>query len=87
MKYEYFSYFEKNVISLTYDGSYFCGKKIPPVVSHPSQVCLMRSVHRALVLSHATLVLLQGWCVKSSDPRALGIHTVPKEVIPGQVNG
>lgn len=32
------------------------------------------------------LALLQGWCVKSSDPRALGINSVPKEVIPGQVN-
>lgn len=30
--------------------------------------------------------MLQGWCVQSSDPRTLGINSVPKEVIPGQVN-
>lgn len=34
---------------------------------------------------HGRTCVLQGWCVKSSDPRTLGIHTVPKEVIPGQV--
>ncbi|XP_058248902.1 low-density lipoprotein receptor-related protein 1B isoform X4 [Hemibagrus wyckioides] len=26
----------------------------------------------------------KGWCVKSSDPRNLNIHSIPKEVIPGQ---
>ncbi|XP_048835137.1 low-density lipoprotein receptor-related protein 1B-like isoform X4 [Brienomyrus brachyistius] len=26
----------------------------------------------------------KGWCVKSSDSRSLPIHTVPKELIPGQ---
>ncbi|KAM9485972.1 low-density lipoprotein receptor-related protein 1B [Clarias gariepinus] len=26
----------------------------------------------------------KGWCVKSSDPRTLNIHSIPKEVIPGQ---
>ncbi|XP_029103120.1 low-density lipoprotein receptor-related protein 1B-like isoform X3 [Scleropages formosus] len=26
----------------------------------------------------------KGWCVKSSDPRSLPVHTVPKEIIPGQ---
>lgn len=31
------------------------------------------------------LAVLQGWCVKSSDPRTLGMNSVPKEVIPGQV--
>lgn len=31
-------------------------------------------------------LLLQGWCVQSSDPRTLGMNSVPKEVIPGQVN-
>lgn len=30
--------------------------------------------------------MLQGWCVQSSDPRTLGMNSVPKEVIPGQVN-
>lgn len=32
------------------------------------------------------LCVFQGWCVKSSDPCTLNIHSVPKEVIPGQVN-
>ncbi|XP_046700598.1 low-density lipoprotein receptor-related protein 1B isoform X5 [Silurus meridionalis] len=26
----------------------------------------------------------KGWCVKSSDPHTLNIHSIPKEVIPGQ---
>ncbi|XP_053482709.1 low-density lipoprotein receptor-related protein 1B [Ictalurus furcatus] len=31
-----------------------------------------------------TLDPQKGWCVKSSDPRTLNIHSIPKEVIPGQ---
>ncbi|KAJ8282634.1 hypothetical protein COCON_G00051530 [Conger conger] len=26
----------------------------------------------------------KGWCVRSSDPRSLPVHIVPKEIIPGQ---
>lgn len=32
------------------------------------------------------MCVFQGWCVKSSEPCTLNIHSVPKEVIPGQVN-
>lgn len=39
-----------------------------------------------LLWTEVVLLVLQGWCVQSSDPRTLGINSVPKEVIPGQVN-
>lgn len=39
-----------------------------------------------LYLYGMVLVFLQGWCVKSSDPHTLGMNSVPKEVIPGQVS-
>lgn len=39
-----------------------------------------------LFLYGMVLVLLQGWCVKSSDPHTMGMNSVPKEVIPGQVS-
>lgn len=32
------------------------------------------------------MCVFQGWCVKSSEPCTLNIHSIPKEVIPGQVN-
>ncbi|XP_028847177.1 LOW QUALITY PROTEIN: low-density lipoprotein receptor-related protein 1B-like [Denticeps clupeoides] len=38
----------------------------------------------SLLRPNFTLDPHKGWCVKSSDPRALNVHTVPKEVIPGQ---
>ncbi|CAB1328682.1 unnamed protein product [Coregonus sp. 'balchen'] len=38
----------------------------------------------SLLRPNFTLDPHKGWCVKSSDPGTLGIHTVPKEVIPGQ---
>ncbi|KAL2081001.1 hypothetical protein ACEWY4_022854 [Coilia grayii] len=39
----------------------------------------------SLLKPNFTLDPHKGWCVKSSDPRTLNIHTVPvKEVIPGQ---
>lgn len=40
----------------------------------------------SLLRPNFTLDPHKGWCVKSSDPRALGMNNVPKEVIPGQVN-
>lgn len=36
--------------------------------------------------TQTAVVVFQGWCVKSSDPHTLGMNSVPKEVIPGQVN-
>ena len=44
------------------------------------------SVRCVALWTEVVLVVLQGWCVQSSDPRTLGMNSVPKEVIPGQVN-
>lgn len=49
-------------------------------------VCWLRTGWPCGMVNIGRTCVLQGWCVKSSDPRTLGIHTVPKEVIPGQVN-
>ncbi|XP_073701189.1 low-density lipoprotein receptor-related protein 1B [Garra rufa] len=38
----------------------------------------------SLLKPNFTLDPQKGWCVKSSDPCTLNIHSVPKEVIPGQ---
>ncbi|XP_016375775.1 low-density lipoprotein receptor-related protein 1B-like [Sinocyclocheilus rhinocerous] len=38
----------------------------------------------SLLKPNFTLDPHKGWCVKSSDPCTLNIHSVPKEVIPGQ---
>ncbi|XP_049341186.1 low-density lipoprotein receptor-related protein 1B isoform X1 [Astyanax mexicanus] len=38
----------------------------------------------SLLKPNFTLDPHKGWCVKSSDPHTLNIHSVPKEVIPGQ---
>ncbi|KAI2660780.1 Low-density lipoprotein receptor-related protein 1B [Labeo rohita] len=39
----------------------------------------------SLLKPNFTLDPHKGWCVKSSDPCTLNIHSVPKEVIPGQM--
>ncbi|XP_048049460.1 low-density lipoprotein receptor-related protein 1B isoform X2 [Megalobrama amblycephala] len=38
----------------------------------------------SLLKPNFTLDPHKGWCVKSSDPCTLNIHSVPKEIIPGQ---
>ncbi|KAK7940015.1 hypothetical protein WMY93_003341 [Mugilogobius chulae] len=54
-----------------------------PTLPLPCQTLTSASLSN-LALVSALRLQLNGWCVKSSDPRALGMNNVPKEVIPGQ---
>lgn len=75
------------VLSVFLTETCWCESK--PASVRPAQCSFETHIWTVRVLLYLygmLLVLLQGWCVKSSDPHTLGMNSVPKEVIPGQVS-